>query len=278
MPVLLVVGLCMSYANSLQDSSCMKKSLIALTICSLLYICLELGLQSILQNPKTSSLALSTLYSWLPGFVAIFYARKEKIKLPIFKKPNRYFFIALLLGFGFCILATTFTNFFDSTPLDQTNWQRPGMIKIGVITYPISLLIFFIGFLGGELYWRGYFWEKLKKAPYRAIWLTILISTLWLASMNLLNTQTGNLLKNLVLISALNIAITPLLFYFRVKGKSIQTPTLFYSSIFATTQALTVLFQTPGFNSDTYFFSLIALCIVPSLLLNLYRPTFWKTP
>jgi hypothetical protein len=91
--------------------------------------------------------------------------------------------------------------------------------------------------MGGEFCWRGYLWEKWKHSPIKGGLVIWFLWSLWLAPVTL------SLSKNLIAMAFLNFSLMPFLHFFRLKSQSISPGTLFYASIFASSNYFQILFS-----------------------------------
>jgi len=170
-------------------------------------------------------------YSWLflffyllPGVLGLWWARRYKIKI-LFLPRNRYFWISLLGGFLIGALAF-FVNLWFSEEAIQIVGIKKAIIYL--FYYILFLFLLFMFFIGGEICWRGYLWERWKNYPIRreiAIWL---LWSLWSVPMSMTSSEIlfGVILNNL--------SLMPILHFFREKSQSIGPGTLFYASLNAT--------------------------------------------
>lgn len=122
--------------------------------------------QRILDKPLLVMMILGVVM-WIPALLALFLSYKEKIKLPIFTKPNRFFFLGplwmLILGVIAFWISFPFVKFrFPFFP--EMDLEKKFFIIFGflVVVYILSLTTNMLFSLGEEIYWRGYLWEKLK--------------------------------------------------------------------------------------------------------------------
>jgi len=264
-----------------------KKSLITLLLVAILFVCVQVFLRPILKGTPLFSQSIAILYLWIPGIVALIFARMEKVKIPIFVRPNRYFYFIPFITIAICLFAFLLTIPFGSANnpnpvfLHQTFLKTIGYGVMFLFTsYLFVTLIFGVIFLGGELYWRGYLLEKWKeKGLFQAIWLIALVWSLWQLPITVLSYSPGlpNLAVNIIWTIALNFVLSPVLTYFRVKGKSVITAAAFYSSLMASFLYFLVLFPiTEGKVLGIYGSWMILGLIVYSLILKLYSSTAWE--
>ncbi|NGX59889.1 MAG: hypothetical protein KR126chlam3_01049 [Chlamydiae bacterium] len=264
-----------------------KKSLITLLLVAILFVCVQVFLRPILKGTPLFSQSIAILYLWIPGIVALVFARMEKIKIPIFVRPNRYFYFIPLITIAICLFAFLLTIPFGSANnpnpvfLNQTFLKTIGYGVMFLFTsYLFVTLIFGVIFLGGELYWRGYLLEKWKeKGLFQAIWLIALVWSLWQLPITVLSYSPGlpNLGLNIAWTIALNFVLSPVLTYFRIKGKSVITAAAFYSSLMASFLYFLVLYPITELKVMGIYASWTILgLILYSLILKLYSSKAWE--
>lgn len=232
--------------------------------------------------------ALLVLLMWFPGVVGIIFSRKEHIKFPIFRKPNRFFFlapVAVMVFVGVAILCSLpFGTLLDPNPFfaEKSGLQKVfpllAMIAAG---YVAGLTVNMLAALGEEIYWRGYLWEKLKnKGALKAIGITGLLWGIWHLPVVILlgyNYPGRPLFGSLVMILLALILSLPTT-YFRLKGKSVMTAAAFHGSInaFASFSAIFFLAPNPTLIGASGLIG-IAVIVLFSLAFGLFSPARWKT-
>lgn len=217
--------------------------------------------------------ALSILYLWMPGVVALIFARIENVKFPIFAKPNRFFWQIPAVTLGICLFGFLVSIPFGSarTPsqifINQPMWTSVGYaILILFTSYGFATLFFGVIIFGGELFYRGYLLEKWKKMGFlKATYLIALVWTLYQIPINIFAYSPGfkNLMLNVLLTFVLNFILAPVLMYYRVRGKSVLTAAFFYSSLIGALLYFVVLFPI----SDTNILAAYAGCTFVGLIL-----------
>jgi membrane protease YdiL (CAAX protease family) len=209
-------------------------------------------------------LVFAGIYMWIPGIVALFFAKKEKFSIPIFKKPNKYYFYVILLPFVIGLLILFISTSFAKIDLSILEKMVPSsfyFFNSNALNYLIFFVFsFFIMFLfiipintffslGEELMWRGYLIKKLKKVNF---WKTSLIIGIvwgiWHFPIIILfghNYPDARFL-GLIWMVVLSILSTPLLVYFRNKTQSVLGPAIFHSIFNKIASFLLVLFHRPN--------------------------------
>ncbi|NGX46718.1 MAG: hypothetical protein K1000chlam3_00081 [Chlamydiae bacterium] len=264
-----------------------RRSLITLFLIAILFICVQLFLRPVLRGSPVLSQSISILYLWIPGIVALIFARMEGLKIPIFARPNRFFYLIPVITMSICLFAFLLTIPFGAikTPnavfADQTFYKIIGYGALFLITsYLFVTVLFGLIVLGGEIYWRGYLFEKWKKQGlFRAIWIIALVWSLWQIPITILSYSPGlpNFAWNILSIFALNFILSPVLTYFRVKGKSVLTAATFYSSLIASFLYFLVLFPPPEMRVIGIYAVLTIVCLILySLFLKLYSSSAWE--
>lgn len=264
-----------------------KKSLIWLLCIALLYIGLQLGFRFLFRGNAVLNQSLSILYLWSPGIVALVFAHLDKVRFPAIAKPNRSFWLIPVVTLSICLIA-----FIVCIPFGIA--KNPNPIFVGksfsaifgygalflATNYLFATIIGAFIFFGGELYFRGYLWEKWKKkTPLKGIWLTALVWAIWQSPITILSYSPGvaNFALNLGWIFALNFALAPVLAFFREKGKSVLAATFFYSSLMASFLYFLVLFPSMNMKLIAIYGVLIILgLVIFSLIKKLYSSTTWK--
>jgi uncharacterized protein len=212
-------------------------------------ICIGLYLAGVTWPPALICSKVALL--WLPGMVALLVCRREKLKLPIFAKPSRHFFSALIKALAIILLSLVFVVAWSLL----TGWQVTERWGNSWSTQALLLGILFVGFLpwlltfsffialGDELFWRGYLWEKLKARGFvsASTWIGLACS-LWYLPLPLFlgNVYGFGTLASYVYTAICSFALSPILLLYRLRGESLMTTTFFHGvvSLFATAVAL----------------------------------------
>ncbi|MDN3506015.1 MAG: CPBP family glutamic-type intramembrane protease [Simkaniaceae bacterium] len=205
----------------------MKVSLLLLYITTMVYVAvLSPNWGQLLGRPVLAG-GLLAIVMWFPAVIGLGFAKAEGIKLKIFARPNRFFFLGPLLLMGLLICG------FAAWPsIDLPVSQVLGLLAIG---YLLSLTGSMVFALGEEIYWRGYLWEKLKKYPTRrAILVMGLVWGVWHYPFLLFLSQykpdatiLGTVypefpLWGCLLLPIFTVLLSYIIMYFRLKGGSIM--------------------------------------------------------
>lgn len=198
-------------------------------------------------------IVLSFFYIWIPGAIALIYSKRERKPLPIFSKPSRVYWLIPLLTLVTCFVASFATlPFRDAVPMfslfeGQSLWVRIGFgLIFFLIVYPLLTFIFSFLFLGSELYWRGYLWDRLKKmGPWKAMATIAILWGVWQIPLTAFSNLSDSsvVIRNVFATIVISFVFTPLLTFFRVMGKSVYAAALCYSSFLIAFACSIVLFQ-----------------------------------
>lgn len=204
------------------------------------------------------------IYMWIPGGVALYFARKEKIRIPIFNNLNKYYlyaiFFPIVLSFlivlvsmffshiDFAYLALIFPPSFSFFGAQSLNYILYFMFLLLVLVFYGSTINTFIA-LGQELMWRGYLFEKLSKLNFWHSSLIIgILWGIWYFPITIIfsTAYSGFSLLFLVWMFILTVMSTPLYLYLRNKGKSILVPSIFHGIFNAIAPYSIMFFHEPN--------------------------------
>lgn len=185
------------------------------------------------------------IFVWVPGIIAYHFAKKDHIKLPMFKLKGYDFFYMILLPIGIVFLAALVSlplceirsseSLKILLPIFLQNMPLGSMflcfVCLWILTGTIlTATLYFAIIIGSELMFRGYAWEKLKYLGFWKASLVIgLIWGLWGAPIILIGMEYpeqqlyGVLVKSLYLI-----LLTPLMLYIRIQTKALLACAFFY--------------------------------------------------
>ena len=192
------------------------------------------------QNP--AYLAFAVLYMWVPGLVALAFARKEGVGLPLAFRPNRFWLFAWLFPVALTLLSLPLSLPF--APWKGLAWALPeGLPRIPeAALWALVLLqglfagatVNLLAALGAELFWRGYLWEKLRERGFWPASLEIgFYWGLWHAPLVLLfgHNYPDHRLLGVGMMVLFTLALTPALLYAREKGGSLWAPALLHGTL-----------------------------------------------
>ncbi len=209
------------------------------------------------------SLAFGIGVMWIPGAVAILFAKREGIKLQVFRGGGWSYLRAAVRASAICILALVlslpFGTYVGMQAIDgalgfHLNLSEPlYSLTLGAILVTLSIVIGMsvnmIATLGEELMWRGYLWEKWKHLGFRAASLRIgLLWGLWhLPLVVLLGLNyPGHPWIGMVMLTVGTITMTPLLLQYRVEGKPIGVCAAFHGTVNRWGPMALILFAQPN--------------------------------
>jgi len=265
-----------------KKKSSLVTSLVVVFLISVLYAFLLNKLSPDMQGGPILIQFFGIVYLWGAGVLGLIFAKREGISLPIFKKPNKTFwltplFTLLIIGLAFVV----------TIPFGILNGQNPVIENMGgvaltfvaVISYVVITILGSFLFLGEELYWRGYLLEKLKKyGALRMIGTIAILWALWQLPFLLVSYDPmSSSMKGPGLGILTNLALTPLLFYYRLKGKSIFSSAFFHSSFMAAMVFGFLLFPTSAPKIiNMLSLASIGVLLVVSFAMKLFSPSTWK--
>lgn len=206
------------------------------------------------------------IYMWIPGIIALIFAKKEKFSLPIFGKLNKYFLYAIFLPIFLSFLIVLASMIFAKIDFGYLYLMMPPSFNIfetnalNYLSYFLFLILILVIFgitintflaLGQELMWRGYLVEKLKNLNF---WYSSLIIGIlwgiWYFPFTIIFSQNYPNFSfiSLIFILILSILSTPLYIYLRKKSKNILVSAIFHG-IFNSIAPYSIMF----FYKPNYF-------------------------
>lgn len=233
----------------------------------------------------TVYLLFGLLFLWFPGSIALVFAKKEGIALSVFKGPWRAYFriaawsfsictLGYLIGIPFGILTFTKSVFAQHSFLE---WAGLALLQFFVNFLLISTL--FSGLLlGGELYWRGYLWEKLKKGSIGRVF--VLVSLAWfLWQMPLSYLSVGSMAGQIYYIPVsllFSFLVSPYLLYWRMRVGSVLAASVAYGTLMGGILFFLSLFPPTALKALYPFGIGIAIALfAASLILKIYHKETW---
>jgi len=211
-------------------------------------------------------LILSLILMWIPGITALFFAKREGIRLKILQKPDW-----MLLKTGIAATGLSFFSLVFSMPFNQWNETSPLYLALSVGGLFLDGLVFmpFIT-LGEEIFWRGYLHEKMKHlGMFKASFLIGIAWGIWHAPMIFMGHNfPGYPFLGAFFMCLLCITGSPLFFWFREQGKSILVPAVFHAMLNNFSFLGLILFKNPNpFFSGSGIGSLIGLSLLSAAVL-----------
>jgi len=174
--------------------------------------------------------------------VALAFARKEGVGLPLAFRPNRFWLFAWLFPVALTLLSLPLSLPF--APWKGLAWALPeGLPRIPeAALWALVLLqglfagatVNLLAALGEELFWRGYLWEKLRERGFWPASLEIgFYWGLWHAPLVLLfgHNYPDHRLLGVGMMVLFTLALTPALLYAREKGGSLWAPALLHGTL-----------------------------------------------
>ncbi|KGQ22417.1 CPBP family intramembrane glutamic endopeptidase [Thermus filiformis] len=182
-------------------------------------------------------------YMWTPGLVALYFAGREGVRLPLALRPNRYWLLAWLLPVGLTLLSIPLSLPFgrwrglqdllaaipNAQSLPEALWWGVLLLQGLLAGATVNLL----AALGEELMWRGYLWERLKERGFWPASLDIgLVWGLWHAPLVLLGyNYPQHPLAGVGMMTFFTLLLTPALLYVREKGGSLLAAALLHGTL-----------------------------------------------
>ncbi len=199
---------------------------------------------------------------WIPGVVALIFAKKEQLSLPIFKRnwvPLVAVLVMLLIGAAAIIFSLPFGHYWgfeslrpklgDQLDAFHPHWLMSLFIYTILIAYAAlaGLTINALAGLGEELMWRGYLWEHWKRhGVVRYILWTGLCWGIWhWPVIMLIGFMYPKTLVGLAAIVAICLLLSPLHLYFRLRGGSIYPAAVFHGTLNAVGSTTLLVFRDP---------------------------------
>ncbi len=197
------------------------------------------GLAFAFLGPKEGPIAplFSLVYSWTPALVGLYFARREGVRFPVLGEPNRYWALALVLPPLIAALSVLLA-------LPLGSWQGPEQVQGALGHGPagaafwlylagygllVSLSVGLVFALGGEIFWRGYLWERFRD---QGLWpASLAIGALWGLWQLPALLAGGAPLSQVFFTLVLGVLLTPGLILFREWGRAVAPAALFLSGV-----------------------------------------------
>lgn len=177
----------------------------------------------------------------IPGLLAYYYAKREKIKLPLFRKGHNYLHLAFLIALGsIALIIFLYSPFYPFRPSYELRALVPkSMQHFGNFTLYLSFFIYWIfvsvgaaliypvfGFMALEMMYMGYGWEKVKHLGFwRASWFLGLFWGIWATPLYITGFRyPGQFLGSFFWIIIYSVLISPVKVFLRLKSKTIICP------------------------------------------------------
>ncbi|MFN3180294.1 MAG: type II CAAX prenyl endopeptidase Rce1 family protein, partial [Thermus sp.] len=192
--------------------------------------------------------AFGFLYMWIPGLVALYFARKEGMRLPLALRPNRYWLFAWLFPVALTLLSIPLSLPFgawkgwealrQTLPQDAAQAIPETLWTLFPLVLILSALVAgatanLLAALGEELLWRGYLWEGLKE---RGLWPASLEIGFWWGLWHAPLVLAGHNYPRepylgVPMMILFTLALTPSLLWVRERGGSVVAPALLHGTL-----------------------------------------------
>ncbi|MCP5470212.1 MAG: CPBP family intramembrane metalloprotease [Chlamydiales bacterium] len=201
---------------------------------------------------------------WLPGILALIFAKREGIKINCLAKPSWRFLTvawrAILVVFLITLASLPFAQY---AGYEQIRYTLPAFLQnltpwlfvplsslyFAVVAVLAGLSVNMLAAMGEELMWRGYLWEKFKHLGFLKA--SILIGLLWgawhapLVVLFGLNYPEMPYL-GVVMMIFFCMALSPILCFYRLKGLPVIYPAIFHGTLNAMAGASILIFNEPN--------------------------------
>lgn len=185
---------------------------------------------------------------WIPGLVALYFSRKEGLRLPLALRPNPYWLFAWLFPVALTLLSIPLSLPFgawqglDALRSTIPPEAAPGIPEAFWRLLPLALILSalvagatvnLLAALGEELMWRGYLWEKLRE---RGFWPASLEIGFWWGLWHAPLILAGHNyprepLLGVPMMILFTLALTPVLLWVREKGGSVLAAALLHGTL-----------------------------------------------
>ncbi len=215
-------------------------------------------------QPYVPFVAFGFALMWLPGILALIFAKMEGFTIPVLAKPQWNFLkICLRALLVVLIISLVSLPFATYAGFEQIRYSLPAFLRslsptlfvlaaslyFALIAIVAGLSVNMVAALGEELMWRGYLWEKLKHhGLFKA---SLLIGFLWgvwhapLVILFGLNYPEMPYLGVLMMI-VFCMALSPLLCAYRARGLPVIYPAIFHGTMNAVAGVSILLFVEPN--------------------------------
>ncbi|WP_038058680.1 CPBP family intramembrane glutamic endopeptidase [Thermus amyloliquefaciens] len=189
--------------------------------------------------------AFGFLYMWIPGLVALLFARKEGVRIPLSLRPNRYWLLAWLFPVALTLLSIPlslpfapwrgFAALYEGIPPEELALLPQGLLPLILLLTGLlaGATVNLVAALGEELMWRGYLWERLRERGFWPASLEIgFYWGLWHAPLVLSGHNYPNApLLGVPAMILFTLLLTPALLYVRERGGSVLAAALLHGTL-----------------------------------------------
>ncbi|MCH9633716.1 MAG: hypothetical protein S4CHLAM7_04490 [Chlamydiae bacterium] len=204
------------------------------------------------------------LYMWIPGLVALYFYKLEKMRIPLKIKWHSSIIPAVLTPLALVALTDLFSlPFLELRSTGFLKEMLPSFlyhctpftrlfvsIFLGAIVAVIAGCTFYLlPTLGQELMWRGYLWDKIKFSGFwKASFVTGALWGVWQAPLVFLGySYPCHPFIGILWIILYSILISPLLLYFRLKSHTVLGSSIFDGVLKAFSSTLAIFFISPNY-------------------------------
>ena len=214
-------------------------------------------------------------YMWVPGIVSLILAKKEGMKLPLFRF-NRIFPIAGFFAAGASLAALYISSFFAEGWNPVFLEQKTGVPVYILVAYLLGSTVNAVVATGEELFWRGYLHEKCRHfGPLKASLVIGVLWGVWHAPIIAMGyNYPGHPIGGIFMMTLLTVVLSPMLYYFRDKGKSIAPASAFHGVFNAFAGFSFLFFANPNYFllGSTGLIGLVIFALLSGLALSaMYR-------
>lgn len=223
---------------------------------------------------------LSFGYFWIPGVIALFYAKKEGFVLPLSIPHVKYILYALGIPMLLFLFSLCFTFVLDVQAGDDTYLLAPthglttkyALIQFLIMSSNLAMLTLFYSLgvhvlliLGEELFWRGYLLEHLRGYNFYLTAAGIgvlsgLFSIPVFFFVDMFYPQQFEYAPFWMILQS--VLLSPLLQQLRISSKSVLIPAICHATLFSSANMLTFIMSDPdslvaGITGITGFLALV---------------------
>lgn len=183
------------------------------------------------------------VYFLVPGFLALYYSKKDKIKLPIIQRGHNHLHLAFLIAVGIVVLTIFFYYPFHQLRsahdlkilIPKSMHFNKAVVMYGAfviywifINVIMALFFHIYGGIGMEMLYTGYGWEKLKHLGFwKTSWILGLQNGIWIAPILMSSFRYPyRPFLSFMWILIFSVLFAPVRVYLRLISKSIICPAL----------------------------------------------------
>lgn len=184
------------------------------------------------------------LYMWIPGLVALYFARREGVSLGLSLRPNRFWLFAWLFPVILTLLSVPLSlpfapwrgllDLYQGLPPEAAALPKPLMFLLVLLSALLAgATVNLLAALGEELFWRGYLWERLRERGFWPASLEIgFYWGLWHAPLVLAgHNYPREPLLGVPMMILFTLLLTPALLWVRERGGSVLAAALLHGTL-----------------------------------------------